>query len=374
MDGGYTHVSNAEIPAGYTYLAQFVLHDLTSSPVPRLDLNILYGRGPAGSPALYSDLKRGELREGHCIDSGVLPDLPRDDNGRALISDARNDLTIMIGQIHAAFIRFHNRLLADGHSLGKDDFATTRRIVTLQYHLFIRSALLPLLVDNATIALAFDSWRKRPPLTSLPQAFSLAAGRFGHSMVKPRYHINDAFNAPVYRLQPSAQQPEDLRGQALSRRTVLRWENFFAVGHPMKAQSSARINQRICRPLFEIPMLGAKILLDRSLPYRTLLAGQRAGLPSGQSVALAMKVAPLSDEELWLEHRRWYGAPCPLWYYILREADVLCHGCKLGPVGGGLFANVIVGALMSAAAQDVEQRAPNSVPDFPALLRFIEVA
>ena len=61
---------NPEIPSGYTYLGQFVDHDITFDPVsnldrsndpdalrtfrtPRFDLDSLYGRGQADSPYIY---------------------------------------------------------------------------------------------------------------------------------------------------------------------------------------------------------------------------------------------------------------------------------------------------------------------------------
>lgn len=61
---------NNHIPVGYTYLGQFLDHDITFDPVssldrqndpnaltdfrtPRLDLDSLYGRGPADQPFLY---------------------------------------------------------------------------------------------------------------------------------------------------------------------------------------------------------------------------------------------------------------------------------------------------------------------------------
>ena len=37
----------------------------------------------------------------------------------------------------------------------------------------------------------------------------------------------------------------------------------------------------------------------------------------------------------------------PLWYYILREAEMTTGGAELGPVGGGIVAEVFVDLLRS---------------------------
>jgi hypothetical protein len=77
------------------------------------------------------------------------------------------------------------------------------------------------------------------------------------------------------------------------------------------------------------------------------------GLPSGQDVARAMGLKPLSNEDLapdngsHTETLRYYGfdTDTPLWYYILKEAKLRGDGQCLGPVGSRIVANVIVGAL-----------------------------
>ena len=132
----------SSVPAGFTYLGQFIDHDLTFdrtkvmlgqnvSPAellqgrsPSLDLDSLYGAGPqnAGSAKFYTDdrhLKTGK--------TDAVGDDPRDGRLRpapgrhrvvtarrkrkALIPDFRNDENLAVAQTHAAFIRFHNRVV-----------------------------------------------------------------------------------------------------------------------------------------------------------------------------------------------------------------------------------------------------------------------
>ena len=74
-------------------------------------------------------------------------------------------------------------------------------------------------------------------------------------------------------------------------------------------------------------------------------------MPSGQQVAKAMRVTPLSNSALGLTESGW-GGEAPLWFYILKEAELPPYnGEQLGPVGGRIMAEVLVGLL---------QRDPNS--------------
>jgi hypothetical protein len=128
-------LSPGQIPAGFTYLGQFLDHDLTfdrtaimegadiapvdilSGRSPTLDLDSLYGpgRADAGSAKFYSDglhLKMGNA-DGGPPSQGF--DLPRVGSGAsprdALIPDPRNDENLAVAQTHLAFIRFHNRVV-----------------------------------------------------------------------------------------------------------------------------------------------------------------------------------------------------------------------------------------------------------------------
>lgn len=78
-----------------------------------------------------------------------------------------------------------------------------------------------------------------------------------------------------------------------------------------------------------------------SLIRRNLTRGARLGLPSGQDVARAMGADPLTDAELALPQK----GPAPLWYYVLREAELRADGRHLGPVGGRIVAEVFCGLL-----------------------------
>jgi hypothetical protein len=52
----------------------------------------------------------------------------------------------------------------------------------------------------------------------------------------------------------------------------------------------------------------------------------------------------LTADEIGAAKAGWRGET-PLWYYILREADVRCGGDRLGPVGALIVGEVLVGLL-----------------------------
>ena len=125
---------SGDVPAGYTYLGQFIDHDLTMDRTevelgddvtpaqlvqgrsPRLDLDSLYGVGPGDpvSARFYEDdgvhLKIGDTRRVDADARKKGHDLPRGVAGKrtALIPDPRNDENLIVAQTHVAMIRLHN--------------------------------------------------------------------------------------------------------------------------------------------------------------------------------------------------------------------------------------------------------------------------
>jgi hypothetical protein len=74
------------------------------------------------------------------------------------------------------------------------------------------------------------------------------------------------------------------------------------------------------------------------------------GLPSGQSVAKAMKIHnPLTPEQIAtgpdgaVARAHGLHLQTPLWYYILKEAALRSDGERLGPVGATIVSETFVG-------------------------------
>ena len=124
------------IPAAYTYLGQFIDHDLTFDPAsslqrqndpdalidfrtPRFDLDSVYGRGPDDQPYLYADgrlFQLGGVLTGNALGQALnAHDLPRSSAtpARAIIGDPRNDENVIVSQFQGLFLRFHNKVATD---------------------------------------------------------------------------------------------------------------------------------------------------------------------------------------------------------------------------------------------------------------------
>ncbi len=221
---------NSGIDAGYTYLGQFIDHDITFDPAsslqqrndvdalvdfrtPRLDLDSVYGSGPDDQPYIYeSNGRRFQL--GRKLIEGpngkvIGHDLPRHswsesgkDFHRALIGDKRNDENVIVSQMHSAFLQFHNRL-ADEHT--HLDFSEIQRLVRWHYQYVVLHDFLPTIAQSDVIDSVLPHLKSghsifdEPPKLRfykprndafMPIEFSTAAYRFGHSMVRPIYRLN----------------------------------------------------------------------------------------------------------------------------------------------------------------------------------------
>jgi hypothetical protein len=378
--------NNPTHTAGTTFFGQFIDHDITfdtSSPLgvpteptdslnartPSLDLDSVYGQGPVGSPQLYDPADRDKLRIGS---SGQFEDLSRADDGTntAIIPDPRNDENLVIAGLQCAFILFHNNAVdwAREHgNTGGSTFALARRLTTWHYHWLVVHEFLPQIVGQSLVD---DVLRNGPrfykPLTRkgfIPVEFQTGAYRFGHSMVRPSYRANLAGDNgnPFFGLvfDPAGEgqaDPVDLRGGARAPRRFIGWQTFFDFADG-NVKPNKLIDTKISTPLFNLP-LGAIASHDppQSLPQRNLLRHLTWSLPSGQAVAGAMGLTPLADADL--SELEPYGlqSSTPLWYYVLKEAEVVEDGLHLGPVGGRIVAEVLIGLLQSDTGSSLVQK------------------
>ena len=399
--------TNSRIPAGYTYLAQFVDHDITFDPTsklerdndplalvnfrtPRFDLDSLYGSGPADQPFLY-DWRCTEhpgvklLVQHNPHGHGLAPvDLPRNAEGRALIGDARNDENLIISQLHLLFIHFHNAVADRVHRKRpeltlNELFDQAQRIVRWHYQWIVAHDFLDRIVGrklaadvrpDVTIGRGVSGWATRRRFyrwqeePAIPVEFSGAAYRFGHSMVRHQYALRDDSEQPTPILPARGEECKPHLGgfRCLPEDLQIDWRRFFAQQNaPI---SSFRIDHCLSAPLFSLPPDGA------NLAQLNLRRGRALGLPSGSDVARAMGRPALRPDEL-LPPRNadvdfWPSDECPeeraailrappLWFYVLRDAasyvppEQLHPGgfrpTSLGPVGGRIVAEVLVGLL-----------------------------
>jgi hypothetical protein len=206
--------------------------------------------------------------------------------------------------------------------------------------------------------------------------FSAAAYRFGHSMVRPSYRANLAGDVgqPFFGFifDPAGENqadPVDMRGGARAPRRFIGWQTFFNFGGDQAANTRPpkTIDTKISTPLFNLP-LGAIASGDRptSLPQRNLLRHLTWSLPSGQAIAHAMRIPALRPADL--NELAGFGVgferDTPLWYYILKEAE-LNGGVQLTGVGARIVGEVFIG-LLTLDRNSYLRRQPRWKPILPS--------
>lgn len=356
---------NFAVPAGYTYLGQFIDHDLTfriddnfqqiggtgtNERTAALDLDCLYGGGPARTPYLYArdgiHLVRGRALTRMGLESSA-QDHPRV-NGRAVIGDKRNDENVIVSQIHGVFADFHN---AVADAMPGADFETVRTAVVRHYQWMIVTDFLPRLCGSdmiQTLVPDFGTKTTNPikpnltfarnlPAGALPLEFTDAAYRFGHSIVRPVYRLNLAMRGTSEERKRNpgmagrkaifaAAENSGLNGfREYPDEWAIDWPLFFELDAPLtpsrvkdgpaRVQAAYKIDTSLANPLAHLPEFAAMDSAGRikrdsqgfpigqpgtvpNLALRNLLRAQTSQLPSGQDVARAMGLHPLADRDI----------------------------------------------------------------------------
>ncbi len=255
-------------------------------------------------------------------------DLPRNIEGVAIIPDPRDDESIIVSRIHVLFMMFHNQYI--NHFLKgmseAEKFKEARLRVTWFYHWLIVHHYLYKLLDKSVCD---DILQNGPKYYDdpcfLPLEFSGAAFRVGHSQSRDVNQLNEHTTAGIFDL-----------GSFEAAEIYVDWSYLFDCGDG-KVQYAKKVDTKIAPAFHDIPFLKHEVDIRlRSLPFRNLKRGMVYGLPSGESVAKRLCLEPLripETENLCLEGT-------PLWFYILREAELLNDGEHLGPVGSRIFGEV----------------------------------
>jgi hypothetical protein len=405
------------IPAGYTYVGQLIDHDITldvssslemeadatsihNMRTPVLDLDSVYGRGPALQPYLYESATGGnptaiKLRVGTNTNTGrggsagasgnpaqmqthADFDVPRTNDAvhTALIGDPRNDENLIVVQLHHAMLRFHNAvvdLLIAANFTG-DIFVEAKRLVTQHYQWAVLHDFLERRICGSAAVADAITHTHAPPGSPfrMPVEFSVAAFRMGHSMVRDRYWVN--FNFPnatmdeVFRFNRPPNLP-------VFSNWVVDWNAFLDTGKPVPVHNKARkLDSTLANQLEALPGMTGMMAV---LATRNLLRGAALGLPSGQGLAAHFGVPALTEAQLIS------GLPAdevailqstgklllqktPLWYYILREAAVIRNGESLGPLGARVVADTFV-RMLRRDADSILNVPGGFTPSLPSL-------
>mgnify|MGYP000211548534 CR=1 FL=1 len=370
---------------------------LTNGRRPHLDLDSVYGDGPPlvaeseGTLAseLYDDELLLKVQRGH----GYL-DLPRGGaNGRdARIADLRNDENIIVGQFHAMMLLFHNRVAealsannADGPSHAHR-YLRARQLVRWCYQYVVAHEYLPAVCDKAVVE---DVLRNGPrhfapgihaePLF-MPLEFSVAAFRFAHSMIRPFYQLNAKTELSLIDVLGPAHASQDPAKEALQEHggafrlkpdRVVEWGHFVPRLHGAH-QNARRIDPRLATGLFQLDEgLGERMDANlKHLARSNLLRAYKLRIPTGQAVAKAMGIVPLAAEQMaendgigTAVRDGGFDTRTPLWYYVLREAEVQQKGNRLGAVGSRIVAETLMGLLKNDPNSFLNNRHDPNISD-----------
>jgi hypothetical protein len=429
--------------AAFTYFGQFVDHDITLEksaqpgmkppveedlePLPLDDIrdqtrNVRTGVLELDSvynfPAPRDPEPNGaKMKIGKVSPSGGTPgkdefnDLPRrrrSDNPKrdreARIGDPRNDENLIVAQLHLAFLRAHNRILEE--TSPPERFKKAKRRLRRHYQHIVLHDFLKQIADQPIVDDIIENGNRiydpGEDEFFMPLEFSVAAYRFGHSMVRATYNYNVNF--------PQATLGQLFTFTALSGQLgefdtlpdiwIIQWERFLRGGEVFN--TARKIDTQLVEPLEHLQTMEGQDEpgLAAMLAVRNLLRGYQLRMPTGQAVAGALqeklkgvrtipvlspqqiKNAAASDKQREVLEDSGFDERTPLWYYILAEAALLRDGRRLGPVGSTIVAEVLVGLVrrspdsILAPGSTWKPNLPSKEPDkftLADLLRFSRV-
>jgi Animal haem peroxidase len=399
-----------DIPAAFTFVGQFIDHDLTMNAVdlflPQQDPVVFPGFGPIASPiqngssplidldSVYGPRAHLASPDPALFDGGKFRlayfgglhyDLVRDNDG-AIIADNRNDENQMILQIHLLVERMHNKFFDELSHIADPQarFDEARKQTIYNWQYMVLHDYLPRIIQPDVLVEQlgeikkpdFGNFKYKPLrdlstgklVVNLPHEFAIAF-RFGHSQLRRAYKLNSKypfsvlFNNSLAGSGPNNTIFDDLRGgQPLSEKNLIDWAVFLPDQNPVK---SNRIDGKVTAPIFDLPesAIPDDIKYIGNLPHRNLIRSRQVGLCSGEVLAEFYGVTPFRPDQIEpdADRRALYMRneavmdsgkqvfATPLWYYILREAE-LSNGSgpnrsKLGPLGSRLVGEVLLGAV-----------------------------
>ena len=413
----------------------FVVENLKNLRQPTVNLDSVYGDGPTFDPSnptqagrMYDGIKlrvgkvaknpdplpdpgnppiRGvpippegdDLRDlpriGTLIIEGVVKEEDFPENLRnkpnfrqlAFIADARNDENLIIAQFHTAVLRFHNAVVDwvkankpnDGSKRSEAQlFERAQQLTRWHYQWlvvndFLKTMTVAGIADNVLLG-GPKHYAPRNGEPFMPLEFSVAAYRFGHTMVRAAYDHNRNFGRPgnvisnasfnlLFLFTGSGSPPFGGGTDVLPFNWIIEWDRFVDKGSLFPDHFARKIDTRLAPPLRNMvnqgndPSLAPDIrAILKRLARRNLLRGYHLSIPTGQSVAAAMGVAALSETELRMGNSgplnqvledNGFLQQTPLWYYVLKEAEVRANGNSLGELGSRIVCETIIGQLFN---------------------------
>jgi len=431
-DPAAPEAENPNLPAVFTFVGQFIDHDLTFNGAnlfddqtgssvpdfasPTLDLDSVYGgRSYPDDPAdtstkgiiTNSDVFNDDMtfklwRLGpNAYDVTRWTDASEPDRvGAAYIFDPRNDENQVLLQVHILLMRVHNKLMKMTYAKDKklnpkhkkDAEKAAEKVkaeVIANWQSVVLHDFLPRVCRQDILAWVLQQIRlpgygalKYKPAAdgSLQMPHEFAIGfRFGHSMLRNEYALNSAGAVQLFNNR-DLERKGDLRGSTpLTRDHVIDWDVFYPKNE-FDAELSLRIDSKVTPVVFDLPesTIPDAVKTVGNLPFRNLARSREIDIACGEDLCeffgidAARRLTPFqveaddeahylfeADVDTYLKPDGVGEPPAsdplkgvkdtrfktPLWYYILKEAELLEDGERLGPLGSRLAAEVVAGGI-----------------------------
>lgn len=350
-----------------------VLATIKNGRVASLRLDSLYGETPQMQACLRDGrkMKIGQTTAGTPFDIPRLADQDAacgiaGDAKEPLIGDTRNDENLVVAQLHLAFLRFHNAIIdrLDPGLSEEDAFAEAQRVTILTYQWLVLNAYVRPLCDPDVVAqvlahpVAEHYTRFSGGKQVMPLEFSVAAFRFGHSMIRPGYRFNANFPRSSLAQLFQFTGKGGLGGASrLPDVWVIDWTNFLP--DDQSALIARGVDSEIAPGLDRLPVndtsLPAQVRAAlENLPVRNLRRSYVLAIPTAQQVLRAMggqaNMEPLTQAELagfadGIIETEGFLDQTPLWLYILLEAEIRTGRQRLGKLGSHIVAETLIGLL-----------------------------
>ena len=391
-------INNSGIHSGYTYLGQFIDHDTVFTQVTReardltdscmlgdsqlrpfelsyidnnvsnqrtaiLELETIYG-GAQQAPRDPTDdrlmaLGRIINHDGTEPTGDAAKDLPLSQVASTagkrvpVIGDLRNDQTVILSQLHVAFLRAHNAIVRKLNCTFDE-----AQLLLRQHYLWmiVHDFLMKKVAKQSVVERVLNSPTPRyvpAPQFFLPLEFTSAAFRFGHSMIRSNYYLNDDLPGAELRdifMLKAVKNPAGGSFVRLPLRKVISWKEFLPRGENV----ARSLDTQMVEPLLAVLDANEEIVpCEARLAVQDLKRGYMMRLPTGQAIARHCDIVPLTDNQLLnacanvLQREVLMHSPLlqrtPLWFYLLAEATAQEYGQRLGELGSYLISEVLIG-------------------------------
>jgi len=255
-------------------------------------------------------------------------------------------------------IRFHNHvcdvLHADEGLEGHDLYEEARRTTTWHYQWALVNDFLTAMCGVPVVERILGCGRQHycSAVPFIPVEFSVAAYRFGHSMIPMKLQTRkgesklELFGATLGRGFDAVTDPL----------AVVDWHELLETPENRSVERAQKLDTKLAGDLLALPFINPPD--ENSLATRNLLRGNAFLMPGGEKIAAAIGCDPAQIAKVVKKVAKVNGDlgadGIPLWLYLLAEAEVIgraepdgsdTEGEALGPVGATIVAEVMIGLL-----------------------------